>query len=368
MPYDLAPTEEQAALKDTLADFARTVLRPSARAAEAAGQTPAEVARRLHEIGVTAPVDEAYGGGGSFDAVTYCIAAEELAWGDAAMAYAALGAGLAAVVLGRAGSDEQRKRYLPLFCEAEPPRSFVAIGERVAAGDLETLDTTITGDTVLGTKYGVLHAPDAQIGIVVGLSPQPQSNRGATAAVLVEPGSGYRIVRPEDKLGLEAAPTWVVDFDVAGDALKGGAALEQALLFAKLMTGAVALGGARASLEYASQYATEREAFGRPIGAFQAIAFKVADMAIAVDAARYSLWRAAWHVDRESATLADVAEAVGQCLQAALQCGDDGVQVLGGHGYVQDHPVEMWFRNAVTLSALDAPDLVGDMMVARSVL
>ncbi|MGH2791111.1 MAG: acyl-CoA dehydrogenase family protein, partial [Actinomycetota bacterium] len=123
----------------------------------------------------------------------------------------------------------------------------------------------------------------------------------------------------------------------------------------------------RASLEHAAHYATEREAFGKPIGAFQGISFKIADMAIAVDAARMSLWRTAWHLDRGTATLADAAEANGQCLAAAVLCGDDGVQVLGGHGFVTDHPSEMWFRDAVTLSVFDAPDVVGDVMVARSV-
>jgi alkylation response protein AidB-like acyl-CoA dehydrogenase len=90
-------------------------------------------------------------------------------------------------------------------------------------------------------------------------------------------------------------------------------------------------------------------------------------MAIEVDAARIALWRAAWKLDRGEGTLADVAEAVGQALGAAIHCGDDGVQILGGHGYIRDHPVEMWFRNAVTLSVFDAPDLAGDAMVARSV-
>lgn len=174
-------------------------------------------------------------------------------------------------------------------------------------------------------------------------------------------------VKPEDKLGLEAAPTWVVDFDVAGDALPEGQDLIQALLLTKLMTGAVALGCAQASLDHAAQYATEREAFGKPIGAFQGISFKIADMAIAVDAARVSLWRSAWHIDRGTATLADVAEANGQCLAAAVLCGDDGVHVLGGHGFVTDHPSEMWFRDAVTLFVSDAPEVVGDVMVSRSV-
>ncbi|MGH2749702.1 MAG: acyl-CoA dehydrogenase family protein [Actinomycetota bacterium] len=359
--FDLQPTEEQLALKDTLAAFASKVLRPAARDAEAARRTPDSVAQQLHELGVAAPVDEAYGGGGTFDAVTYCMAAEELAWGDPAIAYQALGAGLAALIVGRAGTDGQRKGRLPLFAGPAPTGSFVAVGEKVAAGDLESLETTVDGGRVSGRKYGVLDAEGAQLGIVVGRGP-----KGELAAALVEPG-GYDLVKPEDKLGLEAAPTWVVDFDAAGEALPPGAHLEQALFLTKIMTGAVALGCARASLEYAAHYATEREAFGKPIGAFQGISFKIADMAIAVDAARVALWRTAWHIDRGTATLADAAEANGQCLAAAVLCGDDGIQVLGGHGFVTDHPCEMWFRDAVTLSVFDAPEIAGDVMVARSV-
>jgi acyl-CoA dehydrogenase len=159
----------------------------------------------------------------------------------------------------------------------------------------------------------------------------------------------------------------VVDFDGTGDALAEGPGLEKAILYSKLLTGAMAVGTARSSLEYSTQYAMEREAFGKPIGAFQGISFKIADMAIEVDAARIALWRVAWKLDKGEATLADVAEAVGQALGAAIRGGDDGVQILGGHGYIRDHPVEMWFRNAVTLSVFDAPDLAGDAMVARSV-
>ena len=185
--------------------------------------------------------------------------------------------------------------------------------------------------------------------------------------MVVDPDAGYEVVKPEDKLGLEAAPTSVVRFDGSGTALESGEGLNKAILWSKLATGALAVGCARASLEYAAQYATEREAFGKPIGAFQAISFKIADMAIEVDAARLAVWRAAWKLDKGEGTLADVGEAVGQALGTAIKCGDDGVQVLGGHGYIRDHPVEKWFRDAVTLSVFDAPEVLGDSMVARSV-
>ena len=359
MSFDLSPTEEQQALKETLADFSKEVLRPAARSSESAGRTSDDVARRIHEIGVTAPVDEQYGGGGTFDAVTYCIAAEELAWGDPGIAQHVLGSGLAALVIAAAGTDEQKEKYLPHFAETDPPRTFVAIGEKVAAGDLESLETSVDDGKVVGEKYGVLNASDAAFGVVIGRGPS-----GLSAAVVE--GGTYDIVKPEDKLGLEAAPTSVVRFDGVGDQLDVDK-LEQAILWTKLATGAIAVGSARASFEYAAQYATEREAFGKPIGAFQAISFKIADMAIEVDAARLSVWRAAWKIDRGEATLADVAEATGQALATAILCGDDGVQVLGGHGYIRDHFVEKWFRDAVTLSVFDAPDLLGDVMVSRSV-
>jgi alkylation response protein AidB-like acyl-CoA dehydrogenase len=361
LPFDLEPTEEQQALRHTLHDLAESVLRPAARASEAARRVPPELARQVHEIGVTAPVAEDFGGGGRVDPVTYCIAAEELAWGDPGIAYQVLGSGLAAIVIGEAGDDETRTAHLPRFADPVPPPSFVALGEKLAAGDLEGLETAVEGDKVSGEKYGVLNATEAAVGVVVG------SGEQGPAAVVVDADAGYEIVRPEDKLGLEAAPTSIVRFDVAGRELAAGPGLDRALKWTKLLTGAVAVGCARASYEYAAQYATEREAFGKPIAAYQAISFKIADMAIEVDAARLALWRTAWQLERSDATFAHVAEAVGQALATAIRCGDDGVQVLGGHGYIRDHPVEKWFRDAVTLSVFDAPDVLGDALVARGV-
>lgn len=362
MSFDLQLDEEQQALKETLHEFSQQVIRPAARSAESARRVPEDLARQAHEIGVTAPVPEEFGGGGTLDPVTYCIAAEELAWGDPGIAYQLMGSGLAAIVLAVAGDDALKNRFLPGFAGAEPPSSFVAIGEKVSAGDLESLDTTIDDDKASGEKYGVLNASDATVGIVVG-----RDHEGKQAAVAVDADSGYEVVKPEDKLGLEAAPTSVVRFDGAGTALVQGPQLEKSLLWSKLLVGALAVGTARASLDYAANYATEREAFGKPIGAFQAISFKVADMAIEVDAARLAVWRAAWKLSREEGTLSDVAEALGLALTTAIKCGDDGVQILGGHGYIRDHPVEKWFRDAVTLSVFDAPEVLGDTMVARSI-
>lgn len=362
MGFDLKLTEEQEALRAALHELAAEVLRPAARECEAAKQTSEPIWRQIHESGFTAPVDGASAGRRTPEPITHCIAAEELAWGDPGIAYQVLGSGLAAVVIARGGSDEQKARYLPLFLEPTPTRSFVALAEKVAAGDLEELETTVDGGKVAGEKYGVLNASDAAVGVVVG-----RANSGIGAA-LVDADAGYQVVKPEDKLGLEAAPTSVVRFDLQADPLPSNPELTQAILWAKLATGAIAVGCARASLEYASKYATQREAFGKAIGAFQGVSFKIADMATAVDAARLLVWRAAWKIERGTARPSDIAEANVAALHAAVRCGDDAVQVLGGHGYMRDHPVEMWFRDAVTLSAFEAPDVLGDLLVARSVL
>jgi alkylation response protein AidB-like acyl-CoA dehydrogenase len=358
MAVDLQPTDEQRALVETLHEFASDVLRPAARSCEAARSTTSEISRQVHAVGVSAAVAERFGGGGELDPVTYCMVAEELAWGDPGIAYQLLGSGLAATVIGVAGSDEQRARYLPQFAGAEPVAAFVAVGEKIAAGDLGALDAAVDGDKVVGEKYGVLNAGTAPLGVVVGRT-------GSRLGAVVLGAGDFEVVKPEDKMGLEAAPTSVVRFDSAGDALAPGPRLDAAILWTKLLTGALAVGCARASLEYASAYAIERQAFGKPIGAFQGVSFKIADMAIAVDSARLSLWRAAWNLANERAGVAHFAASVGQALVAAVQCGDDGVQVLGGHGYIRDHPVEKWFRDAVTLSVFDAPDVLGDLLVMR---
>jgi acyl-CoA dehydrogenase len=360
MAFDLTLSEEQQALRETLHEFATEVLRPAARDSESARSTPDSIRNQLHEIGVVAPIPEEFGGAGSFDAVTMCIAAEELAWGDASIAYDTLGSGSAATLIAEAGTQQQRERHLPAFNESFVP-SFVAVGERFAAGDLDALETRIESGKVVGDKYGVLHAASAPLGVVVG-----RSGEGLAAAI-VESG-GFEVVRPEDKLGLEAAPTFVIRLDGEADEIPGGPELHRAILRTKLLTGALALGSARASYEYAAEYAKEREAFGRPIGAFQAISFKIADMAIDVDAARMSLWRAAWLLDKGEATQHDILEANAHAITAAVRAGDDGVQVLGGHGYVRDHPVEMWFRNAVTLSVFDAPELLADAVIGADAL
>jgi alkylation response protein AidB-like acyl-CoA dehydrogenase len=202
----------------------------------------------------------------------------------------------------------------------------------------------------------------------------PDPGPAGSLIVVAEGPSIWRVVTgawaeavAEDKLGLRSARTLKIALDGMGaeEIGTGTDDVVAALLAAKLVTAGIALGLARAAVEYAAAYARERTAFGRPIGAFQGISFMIADRATDLDAARLLCWEAGWALDaaRPGADRLVMA-ACGQAVAAAVAASDDAVQVLGGHGYMRDHPVELWYRDAMTLATLDAPWLIGDLFLA----
>lgn len=365
---ELKATDEQQAIREALHDFSQNEIRPAARECEEAGKPSETITKQLVEMGVAAPVPEEFGGQGVFDAVTSVIIAEELAWGDPGVAFGVLAPGLAATLVDMAGSDDQRAELLPRI--AEGAKGSIALAERDAGADFTQLATvaesTAGGVRLSGVKYAVPEADVAQIRLVVA-----KSDEGVGIWQL--PTDAEVEAKPEDKLGLRAARTFKVtieELDLPGSSVIGGPGADQdtvrrALLRSKLLNAGVALGLARAAVEYATAYAKERTAFGRPIGAFQAISFKIADRAMEIDAARLLVWKAAWGVDTGLPD-ADryVMWACGQAVAAALASADDGVQILGGHGYMKDHPEELWYRDAMTLATFDSPGLVGDLYLS----
>jgi acyl-CoA dehydrogenase len=367
---DLKLTEEQQAIADALKDFALNEIRPSARECEEAGEPSARIAKQLVEMGVATPVPLEFGGQGAFDAVTSVIVAEELGWGDPGIAFGTLAPGLAATLIDLVGSEEQRADLLPKL--AGGALGSVALAERDAGADISRLDSAaqLKGEVahLSGTKYAVPAFDMAQVRLVV------TGSDGGLGLWLI-PEDIELVAKPEDKLGLRSARTFKVLLDgvevPANYVIEGPEPdqqkLELALLRAKLLNAGIALGLARASFEYASNYARERTAFGLPIGAFQGISFKIADRSIDIDAARLLVWKAAWAVDeaREDADRL-VFAACAHAIAAAVDSADDGVQILGGHGYVRDHPVELWYRDAMTLATLDSPSMIGDLYLARA--
>jgi acyl-CoA dehydrogenase len=366
---DLTPTDEQSALIEELHRVAERQIRPAARGCEEAGAVAEPVRRVLRDIGVTAPVPEEYGGQGELDALTGVMVAEELAWGDPGVAYDAVAGAAAAGAIARAATAGQRAELLPPLA-AGAATATLAFTEREAGTDpfhlearAEPLGPPEGGVAISGTKYGV--AAGATLVLVVTGGP------GGPALWRLPPAAGQ--ATPEGKLGLRSAATVKLAVDrvavAARDRLGGPepAAAAAALLAARLLRAGIAVGLARAAVEYAAGYARERSAFGRPIGAFQGVSFPIADRALEVDAARLLSWQAAAALDAGApagAAARLVAAAWGQAAATAVSASDDAVQVLGGHGYLRDHPVELWYRDAMTLAALDGPGLVADRFLA----
>jgi len=352
---DLRPTEEQQSLVEVLHDFAASEIRPAARACEEAGDVAGRILSALVEMGVCTGVAEAFGGQGTFDTVTALLVAEELAWGDPGVAYSVLAPGVVASLLQRAATPAQQADLLPAL--AAGGGAALALAERDAGADIFRMDTTAEAGLLQGVKYAVPDPGSAGTLLVVARGPS-----------IWRPASGsVAVATAEDKLGLRSARTLKVVLDGVEAERIGSTTTEvvAALLAAKLVAAGVALGLARAAVEYAAAYARERSAFGRPIGAFQGISFMIADRATDLEAARLLCWEAGWALDaaRQDAGRLVMA-ACGQAVAAALSASDDAVQVLGGHGYMRDHPVELWYRDAMTLATLDAPWLVGDPFLA----
>jgi len=363
--YDLSVSEEQSALVELVHGFAERELRPAARDAERARAVPTAIASGLHQLGIACPIPEALGGQGDPDLVTYLMLAEELAWGDPGIAYAALAAGHAALLIARCGGRDQQRALLPRFLAEAPAPATVLLHEGFgrAPSELRTrAERSANGWALSGEKSEAL-LPEAS-GLSIVVARRSDTNRLGAFVVEGAP-TGLRVIRDDralGRIGLGAARSGAVrlaDVVVAESALLSGGdelALERALAWIRLTLPALALGCARAALEFARRYATERVAFGRPIAAFQGVAFPLADQDMAIEAARLELWEVARAVERcaNGETIERLAgSVVARACETALQATREGVQTLGGHGFITDYPVERWYRCAAALATLD---------------
>jgi hypothetical protein len=369
--YGLDIPEDDELLVETLHGFAGTELREASRNAEQTGSVPGSILQMLHQMGVAAPVPEAFGGQDVPGLPTMLRIAEELAWGDPAIARATLAGGHAALILASCGTPEQQSKYLPPFVGETPLRASVLACEGFGRQPSESMTTAVRDDagwTLSGTKLGVLHPTDTEFSIVLAR----EADAGSVNAYLVEgTPEGWSVIRHDGDtgmLGLEAAPTGSVRLDgvrVADDGrIEGGLGLARALARIRLTQAATLIGCSRASKEFAAHYANERVAFGRPISSFQGVAFLVVDRDMAIDAARMELFDAADEVAvSEDATKIEqlCRRVVDRCGQVALETTRDGVQILGGHGFIREYPVERWYRAAASLSALDFDPLAGQV-------
>jgi alkylation response protein AidB-like acyl-CoA dehydrogenase len=371
-------SEDQVLIRDTVRDLASAQLRPRIREAEAAGRLPEDVARSMHEMGLsTLALPESCGGQG-LPLVTSVIAEEELAHGDAAAALAAPGPGAAAAALLELGDDAQRRRWLLPFCGPDgwKRRGALAWSETGSFADpgMKTVARKDGPDWVIdGRKTFVVNGGVADVTVVVAQIDPAAGWRGLGAFVVAGDNPGLRAGARLRTLGLDAVHFGEVVFESCrvpaaarlgdGDPTEG---LGRAFCRLALAGAARAVGLSRAAWELARDYCETRHAFGKPIGHFQAVAFTLADRLMDVDSARALVWKAASRWDAGTEARRDVAMAGAHAHEAAMRCADDSVQLHGGMGFMRDVPVEKMMRDAKTLALVGPSVEMLDQLAAAA--
>jgi len=376
---DFEFTEEQRAVRDIVAAFAAREIAPHAGEWDHKHAFPSEVFRKLGDIGIMGmTVSERYGGAG-LDSISAVLAIEELSRADAGVGVTvSVHTGLTSRVIELFGSEEQKKHYLPRMCTGEWLGGF-ALTEADSGSDAASLRTRAVrhGDSYIldGTKQWVTNAGHAAAIIVFartgGLGP-----KGISAFLVDRDTPGLSLGRVTDKLGIHSSDTTDLVFEhgkVPAQAMlgeeNGGYKIALATLGnGRLGIAAQAVGILAACLDTSRAYAKDRFQFGRPIGAFQGVAFKVADMAVDLDAARLLLYRAAWLKDRGVTSIDAPSKAKLFASTAARKHAAECIQILGGYGYTTEFPAERYYRDSKITEIYEGTSEVQRIVIARELI
>ncbi len=354
--FDLTPDDDQKMIVETVEEFAEEILRPAARDADDAAAYPSDLISKAAELGITAiNVPESFDGIAEHrGTVTNALVAEALAYGDMGLALPILAPGGVASALTRWGSADQQATYLPEFAGDNVPQACVAIAEPHPLFDPTALRTTAvrtpSGYRLDGVKSLVPAAAAAELFIIAA-----QLN-GRPALFLVEADTAGVSVKPDPSMGVRAAALGQVELTKVsvplGARLGGNVGdsdharnYSEAIALSRLGWAALAVGTAHAVLDYVVPYVKEREAFGEPIAHRQSVAFMCANIAIELDGLRLITWRGASRAEQGLPFAREAALAKKLGTDKGMQIGLDGVQLLGGHGYTKEHPVERWYRD-----------------------
>jgi len=350
--FDLTPDDEQQMLRESVRDFGLAKLRPAAEQADEACATPDELLEQSGELGLAmVGVPEELGGAvAERSAVTTVLMAEALAQGDMGIAVACLAPAGVSTALSLWGDADQQATYLPEFVGENVPAAALALLEPrplFNPFELQTRARRAGGGFVLdGVKSLVPRAANAELFIVAA-----ELEGEGPALFIVEPGGAGLAIEPDPAMGIRAGATGKLILEnvnaPAGALLGGGSAevMTECIHLARLGWCALAVGTGQAVLDYVIPYVNERTAFGEPISSRQAVAFTVSNIAIELDGMRLATYRAASRVDQGASFAREVSLARRLCAERGMAIGSDGVQLLGGHGYTKEHPVERWYRD-----------------------
>jgi len=363
--FDLTPTDEQTMIVAATSEFAAEQLRPAAAEADRDCAAPdALLKRSVTELGVTlVGVPESLGGMGTERSTTTgVLVAEALAHGDMGLAVACLAPAAVGNALALWGDEAQQATYLPAFVGDDVPAAALAVLEPHPLFDPFALHTaarrTAGGYVLDGVKSLVPRADKAELFVVAA------DLEGTPALFLVESGTAGITVEAEPAMGLRAASMARLVLDgvkVPGTAILGAGDADtyaDCIRFARLGWSALALGTSKAVLDYVIPYVNERQAFGEPLSHRQAVAFMVANIAIELEGARLVTLRAASRAEQGKSFAREAALSRRLTAEYGMQIGSNGVQLLGGHGYVKEHPVERWYRDLRAIAVMEGVVLV----------
>ncbi len=393
---DFQLSEDQITTQKWLHDFAEQEIRPVAPEYDETEEFPWPVLKKAAEIGLYSL--EFYTEVASTDpsGVTLPMALEEMCWGCAGIGLSIFGTGLPLASLAYTAGPDQLVKWAPMmFGTADDPKvGAFCVTEPNAGSDVSALRTTAKRDgdewVLNGTKVFITNGGIADVHVVVATVDPGLGHRGQ-ASFLIGPGTpGLRQGKKEKKLGIRASHTAEVVLEdcriplenVVGGVEKLEAKMERArgqertssstalktFEMTRPSVAAQAVGIARAALEFAVDYAKDRTTFGRPIVEHQGVAFRLADMAMEVDAARLLTWRAAW-MARNGGEFAHAEGSMSKLKagEVAVKVTEDAIQVLGGYGYIKDFPVEKWYRDAKIYTIFEGTSEIQRLVISRQI-
>jgi alkylation response protein AidB-like acyl-CoA dehydrogenase len=373
-------SEDQVLLRRSIREFAETEIKPYIREWDEAQRFPQELLRKLADLGVMGiQFPGAYGGSG-MSAIDYCICIEELARVDPSVALSvAAHNGLGAAHIAMFGSHDQKTRYLTPLARGEKLAAW-GLTEPGSGSDAAALRTTATreGDewVLNGSKMFITHGASADTMVVMAITDRAKGNKGISAFIVERGTPGFIAGKKEDKLGMRASETTEVIFQncripapqLIGEEGQGFIQTLQVLDAGRIGIAALSVGLAQGAYEAARSYAFERKQFGRAIGTFQSIRWKLVDNAARVEGARLLTYRAAWLKDQGCRTTLESSMAKLYASEIAVRASEDAVQIHGGYGFVKDYPAEKFFRDVKLTTIGEGTSEVQRLVIARQLL
>jgi alkylation response protein AidB-like acyl-CoA dehydrogenase len=377
---DFDYTEEQEELRRAVREFAEKEIVPFAAEWDEKEEFPREVIKKLGELGFLGVIfPERYGGAG-LSYADYAIVVEELSRADASVGITVSAhISLCSNHIFEQGTEEQKEKFLRPLAAGEWIGGW-SLTEPNAGSDAGGTETTaiLDGDewVINGSKTFTTNGTVCDVAVAMAVTEKGKAKHGISAFIVPKGTPGFRPGKKEKKLGHRASDTSEMVFEncrvpmchLLGPQGEGFVAALKILDGGRIGIGSLALGIAQASFECAREYARERKQFGQPIGSFQAIQFKLSDMATSIDAARLLIQRAAFLKDRGERVTKEAAMAKLFASEVAVRAAEDAVQILGGYGYTRDYPAERFYRDAKLTTIGEGTSEIQRMVIARQLL